>query len=60
MSFISVRNLKENINIGWLVLMVYLALMAIVYLIAKPTMPLGTEMYITLLVLLIVGLALEG
>ncbi len=60
MAFISLENLKKNLNIGWLLLIAYFILMAIIYLIANPQMPLGTEIYVTALVLLIIGLSLEG
>ncbi|GEM_PF-6732406 len=60
MSLVSWDNFKKNFNIGWGLLAVYLIAMAVIFLIANPQMTLGTEMYLAILGLLIVGLALEG
>lgn len=60
MSLISWDNFKKNFNIGWGLLIIYLLAMASIYIIAKPSMPLGTEMYLTIFGLLLVGLALES
>ncbi len=60
MSVMSLENLKKNMNIGWILLLAYLAVMAFVYLLARPQLPLGTEMFTAIIALLLIGLSLEG
>ena len=60
MSVISLENLKKSMNIGWILLLAYLVVMAVVYLLARPQLPLGAEMFIAIIALLLIGLSLEG
>ncbi len=60
MTLLSIGNLKKNMNIGWIALIIYLIAMTFIFLITNPPMVKGAEMYGTALVLLVIGLALEG
>ena len=60
MTVLSLENLKKNLNLGWLLLIIFLVSMGVIFLLTNPQMPLGTAMYGTALVLLLIGLSLEG
>ncbi len=60
MAIMSLENLKRNMNVGWLLLIVFLVSMMVIFLLTNPQMPLGAAMYGTALVLLLIGLSLEG
>ncbi len=60
MAIIGLENLKRNINIGWILLTIYLLAMITIFLLTTPQMILGTAMYGTALVLLLIGLSLKG
>ncbi len=59
MAFISLDNLKKNMNIGWAILIAYLVIMLIVFLVTTPVMVMGAEIYATVLILLLIGLAMK-